>query len=41
MRKKINAGALITSLVLHFVIAFVAGIYLVSQTDRFKDLNGH
>ena len=40
MREKINAGAFIASLVLHLVIAFVAGIYFVSQTDRFKDLMG-
>ena len=40
MREKINAGAFIASLVLHLVIAFVAGIYLVAQTDRFKDLMG-
>ena len=29
-----------TSVVLHLVIAFVAGIYLVTQTERFKDLIG-
>ena len=40
MREKITSGALITSLVLHLIIAFVAGIYLVTQTERFKDLMG-
>ena len=40
MRKKITSGALMTSLILHLVIAFVAGIYLVAQTERFKDLIG-
>ena len=40
MREKITSGALITSLVLHLLIAFVAGIYLVTQTERFKDLMG-
>ena len=29
-----------TSLVLHAVIAFIAGIYLVTQTEQFKDLVG-
>ena len=40
MREKITSRALITSLVLHLIIAFVAGIYLVTQTERFKDLIG-
>ena len=38
MREKITSGALITSLVLHLIIAFIAGIYLVTQTEQFKDL---
>jgi len=37
MRGKITSGAFMTSLVLHTVIAFVAGIYLVAQTEPFKD----
>lgn len=37
---KRTSGALMTSVVLHLVIAFVAGIYLVTQTERFKDLIG-
>ena len=40
MRMKRTSGALMTSVVLHLVIAFVAGIYLVTQTERFKDLIG-
>ena len=40
MREKITSGALITSLVLHLVTAFVVGIYFVTQTERFKDLMG-
>ena len=40
MREKITSGAFITSLVLHLVIAFVVGIYFVTQTERFKDLMG-
>ncbi|MDE0466061.1 MAG: DUF4159 domain-containing protein [Candidatus Poribacteria bacterium] len=37
---KRTSGALMTSVVLHLVIAFVTGIYLVTQTERFKDLIG-
>ena len=40
MRGKITSGAFMASLVLHAVIAFVAGIYLVAQTEQFKDLFG-
>ena len=40
MRERITSGALITSLVLHLVIAFVVGLYFVTQTERFKDLMG-
>ena len=40
MSVKRTSGALMTSLVLHGVIAFIAGIYLVTQTEQFKDLVG-
>ena len=40
MRGKITSGALMTSLVLHVVIALVAGLYLLTQTEQFKDLMG-
>ena len=40
MRGKITSGALVTSLVLHIVIAIVAGLYLIAQTEQFKDLIG-
>ena len=38
MRAKRTSGALITSVVLHLVIAFVTGIYLMTQTPRFREL---
>ena len=38
MRGKITSTALMTSLVLHIVIAIVAGLYLLAQTERFRDL---
>ena len=37
MRVKRTSGALITSVVLHLVIAFVTGIYLIAQTPRFRE----
>ena len=40
MRGKITSGALISSLVLHVVITLVVGLYLLAQTDQFKDLIG-
>ena len=40
MRVKRTSGALIISVVLHLVIAFVTGIYLITQTPRFQDLIG-
>ena len=40
MSAKRTSGAFMTSLVLHAVIAFIAGIYLVTQTEQFKDLVG-
>ena len=40
MRGKITSGALMTSVIFHLVIAFLAGIYLITQTERFKDLMG-
>ena len=40
MHRKITSGALMTSLVLHVVIALVAGLYLLTQTEQFKDLMG-
>ncbi len=38
MRKKRTASALMISVVLHLVIAFVTGIYLITQTPRFREL---
>ena len=40
MHGKITSGALMTSLVLHGIIAFIAGLHLLTQTDQFKDLMG-
>jgi hypothetical protein len=40
MSVKRTSGAFMTSLILHAVIIFVAGIYLVTQTEQFKDLVG-
>ena len=40
MRGKITSYALMSSLVLHIVIGFAAGLYLLTQTDPFKDLMG-
>ncbi len=40
MSVKRTSGALMTSLILHVVIAVIAGIYLVTQTEQFKDLVG-
>ena len=40
MRRKITSGALITSAALHLIVAFIVGVYLVTQTERFKDLIG-
>lgn len=40
MHGKITSGALMTSLVLHVVITLVAGLYLLAQTEQFKDLMG-
>ena len=40
MRGKITSTALMTSLVLHVVIAIVAGLYLLAQTEQFRDLMG-
>ena len=40
MSAKKTSGAFMTSLVIHLVIAFVASLYLVSQTQQFKDLVG-
>ena len=40
MRGKITSGALMSSLVLHVVIALVTGLYLLAQTEQFKDLMG-
>ena len=40
MRVKRTSGALITSVVLHLVIAFVTGIYLITQTPRFQEFIG-
>ena len=40
MRGKVNLYALMIALVLHTLIAFVAGLYLLAQTGQFKDLVG-
>ena len=40
MRAKRTSGALIISVALHLVVAFVTGIYLITQTPRFQDLIG-
>ncbi len=40
MSVKRTSGAFMTSVVLHVIIAVVAGIYLVTQTEQFKDLVG-
>lgn len=40
MHGKTTSGALITSLVLHIVIALVAGLYLLAQTEQFRDMMG-
>ena len=40
MSVKRTSGAFMTSVVLHVIIAVVAGIYLVTQTKQFKDLVG-
>ena len=40
MRRKITSGALIISLVLHVAIAIIAGLYLLTQTEQFRDLMG-
>ena len=40
MRGKITSGALMSSLVLHVVIGLVTGLYLLAQTEQFKDLMG-
>ena len=38
MRMKRISGALIISVVLHLTIAFVTGIYLITQTPQFREL---
>ena len=40
MRKKRTASALMISVVLHLVIAFVTGVYLITQTPRFQEVIG-
>ena len=40
MSAKRTSGALMTSLVLHLVLVFVAGIYLITQTPHFHELIG-
>ena len=40
MSTKTTSGAFMTSLIIHGVLAFIAGIYLVTQTQQFKDLVG-
>ena len=36
MSAKRTSGAFMTSLVLHVIIAAIAGIYLVTQTEQFQ-----
>ena len=38
MRMKRTSGALITSLGLHLLLAFIAGIYLITQTPYFQEI---
>ncbi len=40
MNAKRTSSAFLTSMILHGVIFFIAGIYLVTQTQQFKDLVG-
>ena len=40
MSAKKTSGAFLTSLVIHGIIIFVAGLVLVTQTEQFKDLVG-
>ena len=40
MSVKRTSGALMTSFVLHLVLALIAGLYFVTQTQTFKDLVG-
>ena len=40
MRTKRTSGALLTSLGLHLVLAFLAGIYLITQTPHFREYIG-
>ena len=40
MRAHKTSGALTVSLVLHLIIVFVVGIYLVSQTEQIRDIIG-
>ena len=40
MRTKRTSGALLTSLGLHLVLAFLAGIYLIAQTPYFQEFIG-
>ncbi|MCZ6676418.1 MAG: DUF4159 domain-containing protein [Candidatus Poribacteria bacterium] len=40
MSAKKMSGALMTSLIVHGVIFFIAGVYLVTQTQQFKDVFG-
>ena len=35
-----TSGALTVSLVLHLIIVFVVGMYLVSQTEQIRDIIG-
>ncbi len=40
MSAKKTSGALMTSVIVHGVAFFIAGVYLVTQTQQFKDLVG-
>jgi len=38
MKAKRTTGALMTSLVIHFILVFIAGLYLVTQTQKFQNI---
>ncbi len=40
MRGKVTSSSFLIALVIHAIIVFVAGIYLVTQTERVKDMIG-
>ena len=40
MNRKVTSYAFVIAVVFHAIIAFVAGLYLLTQTEQFKDLVG-